>query len=633
MDQPARYVLTSGHLSGAGMAFGRHGTVVVVHFPDAGGRPVVAVGRCDLVDMDREGSVAGLASRLLSRRHLDVAGLVRTLGSMGRRNVDAMLIWGAVGRHLGSRPPVTPLPRVAEVEECVTSFDGGRGVTLSGSLSTGVRALDRHVTLDHMSVAVASAGMALIREHLPDTGQLSLPEALVAMTLASLPNPAWVAQGLVAAPFLRRLLHSASPEEVASCPHLAALARGKAPLEVVGALVCDLTRDARWPLPDGFRVTPAALRSVAAFDETKRLARALLPCILAFHAAHPAHRSLDPTEVWALHLNLMRFDVRSGLENLSAVAVAGAATCALVVRSMLDAHGRVQPLAWGYGDAITSLITSVRAIVGATATPDASGRLAGAIVARTLFAPGRRLSGHVRVDAEWHADVARHLRAIERVREEVTARVGGMDVEDPYPHVLEGPLRLGRVTVTPMLTHGDYLREGEEMAHCIGTFARLAWTGGVASLSVADDDGERSSASCTILPDGRLRIREHKGVRNGPPPQGHVAAVAEVVRLASVDLAVTGRLATQAGARASLTSDEVALRLMDAAERARFVDAHFAVVSHWLGTREVRMGPVAWLATMRDAIGPIREDEGGKGPLARLARWARARLRRRRPVG
>ncbi len=74
-----------------------------------------------------------------------------------------------------------------------------------------------------------------------------------------------------------------------------------------------------------------------------------------------------------------------------------------------------------------------------------------------------------------------------------------------------------RVTVTPLLTREDYLREGEEMRHCVGTYAKQAWAGRVLGFSIRADDGARSTLTVGVDPSGRLDEPEHRTAGNGTP--------------------------------------------------------------------------------------------------------------------
>lgn len=94
---------------------------------------------------------------------------------------------------------------------------------------------------------------------------------------------------------------------------------------------------------------------------------------------------------------------------------------------------------------------------------------------------------------------------------------------------LLGEAQEGAFRIVELMTPGELKREGETLAHCVGTY----W-GEVAQrmckiLSVQDSDGTRLATCKLTKRHGRYRVAELAGHKNGSPPPGVMAAVDALV--------------------------------------------------------------------------------------------------------
>ncbi len=561
---PETFSIEGGRWSGVVLLYGRANWVMAVHVPRGVAPPSMLVGRKPRTPVqDRSGLV-----RLLDRCKVD-DGVVDAW-------IDGAGSWKYATGDLATE------------EEVLAAGRGGARMAASPGLNLAIATLERHRILEAVATVLDDDQVALLTGVLPGTGHFTILDGKVLALLAGLPNPRWVARAVAEAPFLRRLLFDTSGEH--DPRHLRGLAEGRPVLSVVGDLAAGL-----YPRHvSGFASTPASTRSVSRISMSDPLVGSAVACLVAFHAANPAHRSFDAVEVGALVTSLRHAGAAFGIDMARDLAWVGADACANVVRSCLDRQGRLSPLPVGYRDAAVSLRRSIQAIDQAMLGQSSHGFAARA-ACRAIFTEGRRLSAHVRIDRAWHDPRARPEATVERIRDRVMARIGGEDALGEFPHLVRVPTRVGTVTITPLLNRDAYLREGEEMLHCIGGHHHGARLGSTLGYSLVGDDGSRSSASFVVVTStGRANLSEHKGVGNSEAPGGHRAALMSFASHVSRDRDAAARLSDQARRLKPFVGDDGLVPAMDDDERRDFIDAHFANVAFWLTASQAKAGPEAW---------------------------------------
>ena len=414
----------------------------------------------------------------------------------------------------------------------------------------------------------------LVAALLDEPRDLDAGMALAVHVASGVERPGWVLQALMAAPFLESLLWPSAHCQADRGAMLGRLAAGHSPFHVARDVL---------GLP---ATAPAALlRSVGNLPADGRMAADAAVALSRFHADHPRHRHLDPGEA------------RNVAE---AVPVVPSPT---VARHLLDGVGRVAPVPAGLRDALASLGDSLEAI---------GGHLPGGFLVarhardRVAFPSSRRHPALVRIDRDWHASVGRHEAALSALRDE-SLSAGTLIPEGEYPHLARDEAVLGDVRVVPLLTRADYLREGSEMRHCVGSYAGRAWAARIVGFSLRDAGGDRSTMTVEVAANGFLSQVEHKGLGNAKPSRAHAAAVDALVRTLKADGDALDKLLSVRAVRAK-SGQEATTLPRDAAPDLvrRYLDLHFANVAHWLAPSEAAMGVEAWWAAVvaRDAARP-----------------------------
>ena len=114
----------------------------------------------------------------------------------------------------------------------------------------------------------------------------------------------------------------------------------------------------------------------------------------------------------------------------------------------------------------------------------------------------------------WHREVWRRKRADE-ANATWKSRLGEMTIDG--------------IKIKPLITGLDLHKEGHEMRHCVGSYARLCLRGH-RIFSLLEADGTRSTLSLRPKSDG-FAIDQHKGLDNGPVSPASAKAAREICRL------------------------------------------------------------------------------------------------------
>ncbi len=146
---------------------------------------------------------------------------------------------------------------------------------------------------------------------------------------------------------------------------------------------------------------------------------------------------------------------------------------------------------------------------------------------RNLILSGRTVCRILDSSRRWHA----HAAAI-------AAALPSAGTTDSWPAALPD-LRRGAVTVTVLATRGDLIDEGTSgpdrhgvrgLSHCVGGYAGTCLRGERRVLSIRHVDGcgsvTRLSTVEVAVECGRVRVHQHRGLRNSEPGQAAVDALA-----------------------------------------------------------------------------------------------------------
>ncbi len=436
-----------------------------------------------------------------------------------------------------------------------------------------------------------------------DLHVLSVDDIVALAVCSGLPNPSWVEQAVRMHPVLLGLFRRPWSSPGAPSPWLLALSRGAKPLDVLRGLLSD-------PMLDGHEsvhgLPAAALRSLSGVSLRRLCCRDGSPVrwLRTFHLAAPTHRSLDAIEVAALcdaDTLLRPHRLHQGLDLAKA----------------LSHRGRVRPLPDGFADALRSMAASIAVI---RSVLDHGGD-AHDLASRVAFPDRRRHDALVRICAEWHAGVIRWAAAKDALRVDVRIRRagrGGARDAAAFPHVIEASLDVEGVSVTPLRSHMDYMREGEGLRHCVGSYGTAASRGSVVGFALRSDDGVRSTLAWASGDDGNgFLTLDHRGPDNAMPTQGHLRAAAALAGLLSPTspavLDFEG-LRVPGTPSPGLWTGEVptpldrddGLHMADLTpeERGRLAAIEFRNVAQWLSRGEVALGPDGLLARLAGETAP-----------------------------
>lgn len=253
----------------------------------------------------------------------------------------------------------------------------------------------------------------------------------------------------------------------------------------------------------------------------------------AYHASNPHLPILGPREQ-AAAMRICRVVVEaSGLsyEEAASPAILGAALLA-----HRDASGRIGPPTDGIVDVLRWMAERCRLAYGGRDRSRDAMALHRRQATAILFPSQRRRESLARVDEAWHSRVVAMTDEHDRLVASLRPRRATPD----YPHLIDRPVVRSGVEIAPLLGPDACSREGHELGHCIGTYASQAQHG-VCMLAALSSSSGRSSAEIRARfverprgdgsrrkggPDAELYVAQHRGVRNGLPPDGHEAALA-----------------------------------------------------------------------------------------------------------
>ena len=484
---------------------------------------------------------------------------------------------------------------------------------LDADLSHAVQVATWGVAIRHLLADLTPDRRGLADLVLPRGAVADVDHLVALQTCLSLPNPSWVAAGVGRHPILLDLF--ARPHSTGEAPHaaLSALAAGTPPFVAARTAVMEaLYVDGVGPVP-----VDAVVRGLANLRGTEDMMAGSLTHVArllgTFHAARPSHRPLTAVEmraVMAVADSWMSARVGEGTD---------------LVACMLD-KGVVHPFPDGLRDAWESLWDSVhalRTLHAGPVRPSGSRAQYDAIA----FPPGRSLASLRRIDGKWHARVDRHRAALDAVADAVRVRrTAGVPAGTPFPHLMSGPEDIDGVVASPMLDRASFRAEGEALRHCVAGHADRARVGRVQCVSLAGPSDARSTAEFACE-GGTVRLVQHKGFANVPPPTTHARVVGALRARFAADAAAIGRIDTERRRwEAHAGGDGVPVpEGATRGERESLAEAHFRNVSLWLPPSVAARGAAAWVEA---AFGASRVDQSPT-PRGLLARWS-ARLPWRR---
>ncbi len=491
-----------------------------------------------------------------------------THGDLAVRNVDM--------RRICDRVAYLP-PLATETVEAIEGLhDDDVVVDVDGRLSAAAHRATLARVVERMLEPLPRARRDLVAHLLRGGRDLDPALALAVHVATGVARPDWVLQAIRAAPLLEALVW---PTHAPSRPHeaaarfrdmLADLSSGRSRLSVVREFA---------GLPDD--APPVLVRSVANLPHDMGSIKDAVEALGRFHSDNPRHRHLEPDEA-------------------RNAADATVSRHPAIVRALLTTDGRVGAFPDGMRDALASLRVSLESIDRWTRSSHVRVHDA---VDGIAFPPGRRHAGLVRIDREWHARVGRHERALLALREEALS-AGVSLPEGELPQVLRHPVDIDGVLVTPLLTRVDYVREGEEMRHCVGSYARQAWGAGLLGFSLRGPSGTRTTLTMRVGESGILTDVEHRAVANCHPPMRHAGVADILARRILADTAAMATLLAVRKQRRQVDPDAAGLPVGAPDDLvARYKETHFANVATWLTPSEVAPGLDAWWDTVVDRFG------------------------------
>ncbi len=553
------------------------------------------------------------------------ATLANGAGQAVVRHLDKGAMWlsdptGACARVLSRGKPLAPKtgtsivfgvdrrPRadacgVAEVDAIVEEYLRDPANGAEHRLRGAVRRRDRARVLAHLASGLprGNACLALLSAGPgnDDDGWLTVDDLQAIATCAALPNPGWVEVAMRRHPMLSVL--AKPPWSTGECAsrHLEDLASGKAPLEVALAMLRSVEN------PHGLhkRASPAVLRSLASHPASVTrshfapTAQVRFEHLRSFHRANPGHRALDTAEMDAVDAFLADFGARTSPRDSDLL-------------SSLMHGGRLERAPEHLLDGYRGMRNSLEALRGIIRLNSVWKDIDAAAMG-VAFPPRRRMASLRRIDREWHASQQAHAENTAMARASALARVTGRT--SGLPHAPETAIVTGDVTITPLRDWEDYVREGREMGHCVGSFAERAAMAEVVCVSLRDTQGRSSTASYEILADPpRLHPGQHKGPGNRVPHPSHVAALLDERHLDAM-AGSAHRLANERRSRReALDKAPITSRDYTPGERERLVRSHFAQVGLWLSDGETAAGPGPLLDHLVSTDVEPRRNTGGK---------------------
>ena len=273
---------------------------------------------------------------------------------------------------------------------------------------------------------------------------------------------------------------------------------------------------------------------------------------------------------------------------------------AAAILALRGPDGRVGPPPEGLRDFVRWLARAVGRVLE-SAGHDLPDGATEALAVSIACPPQRRGPGLAAANTAWH------LRASGLAHEESAflaecRPAPGTDPSGPGTvkaiHVLDAPVRLGEVELRPLLTASDLLVEGDALGHCVGSYAWALEAGTCILLGLCSPAG-RSTVEARPERGGeglRLRVVQHRGLRNGPPPPGHADALAAFLAGIPEERIRTVEAGLDARARAERRLRTLDLARLAPAQREAFAALSFAQVQPFLTGPWRRLDRTAWAA-------------------------------------
>jgi hypothetical protein len=438
-----------------------------------------------------------------------------------------------IGAALAGLDPAAPRPGIAHV---ATGFDGGAAVMLSVCGITGLgRVLARRLAaaIPFQLQRSERSAVARFRRTLPRdvqdcgglcrhsfVGTVSVDRFLALREGFDACDNARIVEGF-------RLMGCVRPHH-AEPRLLEAMRRGEGPgawLEVVleRPVLRRTVRSLMGPWYHGAKTQTDNARDL----------RTIAAALDAYHASDPHLPVLGPREQ-AAAMQVCRMVVDAGVLSYEEATDPGILAAALLAHR--DASGRIRPPSDGIDDVLRWMTERCRLAFGGRDRSRKAMALHRRQAAAIMFPPQRRREALGRVDEAWHSRVIAMTDEHDRLVASLRPRRATPD----YPHLTDRPVVRSGVEITPLLGPDACSREGRELGHCIGTYASQAQHG-LCMLAALSSASGRSSAEIQARfvdrhgtgprrgkasQDAELHVVQHRGVRNGPPPEGHEAALA-----------------------------------------------------------------------------------------------------------
>jgi hypothetical protein len=315
--------------------------------------------------------------------------------------------------------------------------------------------------------------------------------------------------------------------DYAGMPEVCEAARSGSPLEAVVRAATSEPGPLHPKVVRSFRSTWRMRRTSGPVSALAISCRALD----ALFRSNPHHPVLSPAEtrhaVAALvDLGLQGEDPRAGMALLLALR---------------GPDGRIGPPPPHFRDYLRWFSQALGRILGTHRERGLTDEAINTLAVQLACPPHRRASGLRSAVEAWHAvaqgNARRHADLMFRFRAELQASA---DAEiaairpapaSAPPHVLADRAVVVGVEVRPLLTSADLLEEGAALGHCVGGYDWALESGHCILFGLSSPEG-RSTAE--VRPGGgpqglRLLVAQHRGVRNGEPPEGHAGALAAVL--------------------------------------------------------------------------------------------------------
>jgi hypothetical protein len=317
----------------------------------------------------------------------------------------------------------------------------------------------------------------------------------------------------------------------------------------------------------------------------------VVPVVEAIFRANPHHPTLDGTELEQIRA-LARFDrVPVELRMRAALAHRNAKGRIRGCPNLFDAYS------WIYRRAALAL-------AGTDSPPgDHHGRIARAAY-DILFPEGRTLAGLVTINRTWHEE-QRHLDAtFERLKSALlTSRIEALKQDSSlYPHFLASDTEIAGVKMRPLVDDDVIIREGEELNHCVGSYAGSAAAGRSMLVSQISAEGRSTAEVCleSETVNGAVRrklsVCQNQAFENTEPPPSHHAALTKLLKSVTQEflLDLDQRIRTASLAAYRFRGDiykALPLEDLDALQNHAFTD-----LRRYMPKRLKRLNRAEWMA-------------------------------------